>query len=182
MADNKAVISESRASRYKRIMGRVRHHVVREERENERLRGATSFKLVNWAKKYDDWFLDPILGMISPTFGDVVSAAAVLPALYVAVFKIKSFRLAVAIVFVTIIDILVGLIPGIGDIVDAFHKSNKKAGRWVSGYLDNDSKTIREVNRYVLWGGLFIFAILVLIVAFFALIVRFIIWIGSLIW
>lgn len=182
MSDSKAVISESGSFRYKRRMEKVRHHIVREEREKEKLRGATSFKLVNWAKKYDDWFLDPILGMISPTFGDVISAAAVLPCLYVAIVKIKSFRLAVAIVFVTIIDILVGLIPGIGDIVDALHKSNKKSGRWVAGYMDNDPKTIREVNRYVLWGGLLILAIIIFVVAFFALIVRFILWIGSLIW
>lgn len=178
----KGVIRDLGTSRYQKMKREVKAHILREERTNRRLQGSFAYKMVNAGKKYDDWFLDPILGMISPTVGDVVSALAVLPALYVAVFKIKSFKLAVAIAFVTVIDVLCGLIPGVGDVVDALHKSNKKAGRWIAGYLEDDEKTRREVNRHF-WvlGGIII--IIVLIVAlFFTAIVNLMLWLGSFIW
>ena len=86
-----------------------------------------SFRLCWMAKKYDDWFLDPLVGFIIPGVGDIISSAATFPAVYVALFKIRSLKLTMAILATMVLDLLCGLVPGIGDLCDAFYKSSKIA-------------------------------------------------------
>lgn len=164
------VFEVANISAFQGMTQKVEAYFKEEEQYTENILESSSFNLVYMAKKYDDWFLDPFVGMIIPGVGDLISSIAVLPALYVAMFKIKSFKLTFAIFYITVLDVLCGIIPGLGDIVDAFYKTNKKAARWIVGYVEGDPATISEINRSAKWGSVMLVVLGVLIWALFSLI------------
>ena len=135
----------------------------REEHEMETLRDTSAFTTVWFARKYDDWFIDPAVGFFFPEIGDVISSVATFPALYFAAVKLKSFRLTIAILTTILIDLAIGAIPIAGDIADAFHKSSKISSRLIVGYMDNDPKTLSEINKRATV-GLLIAALLIWLV------------------
>lgn len=141
---------------YQEMLDEVNKQLEEDSQQAETLASSTSFNLVYMAKSYDDWFLDPIVGFFIPGVGDIISSLAILPALYVATFKLRSIRLVLAILSAAILDILAGLIPFAGDIVDAFYKSNKIACRLIVGYVEEDEDTMSEINKRAVWGAIFL--------------------------
>lgn len=174
------VIKEIDTSAYEKMVDKLNKAVEEEERHAEALADSPSFQLVYAAKKYDDWFLDPIVGLVIPGFGDILSSIAILPALYVSTVKLQSIRLTIAILYVSILDILCGIIPGAGDLVDAFYKSNKIACRLIVGYVEDDEATQQEINKKATW-GVFVLAIIGLIIyAFYSALVAIYDWFAGL--
>ena len=139
-------------SNFDESIEKVSNYIEQEEHEAEKLSASPSFNLVWLARKYDDWFLDPLVGFIIPGVGDIISSAATLPAVYVALFKIRSIKLTIAILATMAIDLAVGIVPFAGDIIDAFYKSSKIASRLIVGYVENDPDTMSEINRRAIWG------------------------------
>ena len=158
----------------------VEEYYREESRYTDNILESNAYKLVYMAKKYDDWFLDPIVGLVIPGVGDFISSIAAMPALYTAAFKIKSFKLTIAILYITVLDIICGVIPGVGDVVDAFYKSNKKACRWIVGYVEKDPDTISEVKRSAAWGSVMLIVIGILIWALFSVIISIFHWFANL--
>lgn len=158
----------------------VEEYYTEESKYTKNILDSNAYKLVYMSKKYDDWFLDPIVGLIIPGVGDFISSIAAMPALYTAAFKIKSFKLTIAILYITVLDIICGVIPGVGDVVDAFYKSNKKACRWIVGYVEKDRDTISEVKRSATWGSFMLIVIGFLIWALFSVIISIFEWFANL--
>lgn len=152
----------------------------RKEKMAENLAESPAFNLMVWAKRYDDWFLDPIVGFFIPGFGDILSSLATFPALHIAIFKVKSLRLALAIFCGMIIDLIVGAIPVGGDLFDAFFKSNKRAYRLVVGYVDDDEETKEEVKKRAIQGVIILIVIGLLMYFFIELILNIFHWFQSL--
>ena len=165
------VIEKIDISNFTNMASVVEGYFKEEEEYQDNITESSAFNLVYLAKKYDDWFLDPIVGMIIPGVGDIISSIAALPSLYVAMFKVKSFKLTIAIFYITVLDVLCGIIPGVGDIVDAFYKTNKKAARWIVGYVEGDSEAISQINKSAAWGSVMLIVLGVLIWALFNLLV-----------
>ncbi len=157
------VVSIIDTSNFDKRVASVEKYMEEERNQAEKLADSSSFQLVWLAKKYDDWFLDPLVGFVLPGFGDLISSAAILPALYIALFKIRSLKLAFAIFYIGILDLAVGAIPMAGDIIDAFYKANKKAARWIVGYVDNNAAVKDEVNKAAGW-GVFVLALIALLI------------------
>lgn len=170
------VIEKIDISNFSNMTSTVEGYFIEEEAYQENIAESTAFNLVYLAKKYDDYLLDAIVGMFIPGVGDMISSIAALPSLYVAMFKIKSFKLSIAILYITILDVLCGILPGLGDIVDAFYKTNKKAARWIIGYLEQDSQTISEINKSAAWGSVMIIVLGVLIWALFSMLISIFHW------
>ena len=158
----------------------VMEYLKKEERRADKLSDSSAFSMVVLAKKYDDFLLDPLIGLIMPAFGDVISSLAALPAIYVSIFKLRSFKLTIAILYITMLDVLCGLFPGLGDIVDAFYMSNKKACRWIIGYVKEDPQTISEINKSAAWGTVMLVVVGFLIYWLYSIALSFIHWLGSL--
>jgi len=59
--------------------------------------------------------------------------------------------LTLAVLFNTLVDMAIGLVPFIGHIADAFHKSNKKNMNLVLGFVNDDPEVIAEVNEKAKW-------------------------------
>lgn len=167
-------------SKFQKMSEEVDKYFEEEENFNDSIVNSSAFNLVWMAKKYDDWFLDPIVGLIIPGVGDIISSLAALPALYVAMFKVKSFKLSLAIFYITVLDILCGIIPGVGDVVDAFYKANKKSARWIVGYVEGNQNTISEVNKSAAWGSVMLIIIGVLLWLLFSAIVEIFHWFTNL--
>ena len=164
-------------NRYDQNVASVDRHLQDEAYMREKLSRSGAYKYVLMAKKYDDWFLDPIVGFFLPAFGDILSSVAILPAFYIALTKIRSIKLAYAILIIGAIDLLVGSIPTVGDIIDAFYKANKKAARWIVGYVEKDPFVEDEVNQTAIWGTVGLVILIGLIYLCFSLIMGLYHWI-----
>ena len=82
-----------------------------------------------------------------PIVGDILPQIFNFSFFYVSTFKIKSYALTVTILRNILIDILVGIIPYLGIILDVFHKSYQKNFNLIVGFVNNDKNIIREVNQ-----------------------------------
>lgn len=118
------------------------------ERLAELERDSVTFNIAKNLKKYlDDYYLDPLIGLI-PVVGDGINGLIALPMLWLALVRLKSIPLALAIIYNLTLDFLLGLIPFfIGDLIDLFNKANKKNYRLVMGFVEEDKKIMREVNQ-----------------------------------
>lgn len=95
----------------------------------------------------DSYFLDPIIGFFIPGAGDILTSICAIPFIWVAAARVKSIALTLAVIYNTLIDVALGLIPFyIGDIVDVFNRSYKKNYRLIVGYVEDDQEIISEVN------------------------------------
>lgn len=134
------------------------------------------------AKWMDKYFLDPILGFILPAgMGDTLTSIFVIPYIYVAVCKVRSFPLTLAVIFNVLRDVALGLIPFcIGDIIDTFNRSYVQNARLIVGFVEDDKSIIEEVNRKALWTGVLILIFCAIIYLLVRLAIQVGSWIGSL--
>lgn len=115
------------------------------------------------SKWMDSYFLDPIIGFFLPTVGDFIGVMLAVPFMYVSLTRIKSLPLTLAIMFNTLIDMLIGLVPCIGDIFDIFHRSHKKNYKLLTGFVEDDAEIKRQVNKDAIKCGVGIVIVLLLI-------------------
>lgn len=80
------VIKKIDLSGFEEKVNKANARMEREEEMAENLAESPAFNLMVWAKRYDDWFLDPLVGLFIPGIGDLLSSLATLPALHVAIF------------------------------------------------------------------------------------------------
>lgn len=151
---------------------RIDHAIEKEEarrRKKEQKRQAletdSSYRMVKGiATVMDKYFLDPIIGFFLPAFGDILTSVMTLPSIMVALFKVRSIPLTLAIIYNMLVDMLIGLIPfWIGDILDAFNRSYVKNYRLIVGFVEDDKEVIHEVNRKAVFTGICILVFCLLI-------------------
>ena len=96
----------------------------------------------------DEYYVDAIIGFVLPGIGDIVTAVCTMPFIWYSLMKIRSVPLTLAVIYNTLVDVMLGLIPFfVGDILDLFHRAYSKNMRLISGFVDGDKEVIREVNR-----------------------------------
>lgn len=100
------------------------------------------------AKWMDRYYLDAVLGLLLEGVGDLLTQLLTLPYIYVSAVKIRSLPLTLAVIYNSLRDLAVGLIPlYIGDVLDVFNRSFVQNFRLITGFVDDDKEVIREVNR-----------------------------------
>lgn len=121
---------------------------LRKESRKEEIEESSSYQLCHQiAKVMDKYYLDPIIGLI-PGVGNLISSIGILPYLYVALFKVRSISLTLAIIYNTLIDALVGYVPFyLGTIIDIFNRSYLRNVRLITGFVEDKREVIREVNE-----------------------------------
>lgn len=134
------------------------------------------------AKWMDKYFIDPILGFILPAgMGDTLTSIFVIPYIYVAACKVRSFPLTLAVIFNVLRDVALGLIPFcIGDIIDTFNRSYVQNAQLIVGFVEDDKSIIEEVNRKAFWTGVLILIFCAIIYLLVRLAIQVGSWIGSL--
>lgn len=108
----------------------------------------------------DQYHLDPVVGLLFPGFGDVLSSGMTLPFLYFSLFRVKSATLTLAILYNTLMDALLGLFPVVGDVVDFFHKGSKKNYQLIVGFVENDESVVKAVRKRSFFMLVMIFVLL----------------------
>ena len=131
------------------------------------------------ARWMDRYYIDPIVGFFLPAYGDIVTALLNLPYLYLSMLKLRSIPLTLAIIYNMLFDILVGLIPILGDFFDVFNKSYTKNSRLLHGFIENDQKIIGKINRKALIIGALCLLLVLLIYLLILLILQIGSWIGD---
>lgn len=117
-------------------------------------------KICKWM---DTFYLDPILSIIPGGIGDIISQTLTVPFIYVAATKIKSLPLTLAIIYNSLVDMLIGAIPVLGDIIDIFNKNHKKNYKLLTGFIEDDKEIKHEVNKKAIFCGIAI-AILIFLI------------------
>ncbi|WP_416190603.1 DUF4112 domain-containing protein [Neisseria sp. CCUG12390] len=116
----------------------------------QHLENSRSYRLSRLLKRYlDDYYLDGFIGLI-PVAGDVFSQMFNLVFVYISVFKIRSVSLTVVVIFNSLLDLLVGLIPLVGTVLDFFHRSYKRNFELLEGFSRNDAEVIHRVRHQAL--------------------------------
>lgn len=128
----------------------------------------------------DRWMLDPIVGLLLPGGGDLLTTSLNLPYLYISIFKVKSLPLTLAVVYNILFDLFVGLVPLLGDILDFFVRSYNRNLRLVVGFVEGNSDIIAEVKRKATMTAAFIVILLGLIYLLFSLLDTILSWMGDL--
>lgn len=139
------------------------NHRTRKELKKLEIEKSTHYQIIKNTKKWmDDYHLDGLIGLI-PIVGDIATQFFSYSFLYVAIVKVKSYRLTMAILLNSLIDILVGLIPYAGIVLDFVHRSYKHNFELIVGFVNDDKKVIQQVNRRALWTTIGVFIVLILI-------------------
>lgn len=139
--------------------------IERKKREKrEKLEKDPAYNLCTKISKWmDTFYLDPILSLIPGGVGDIISQALTVPFIYVAATKIKSLPLTLAIIYNSLVDMLIGAIPLIGDVMDIFNKSHKKNYKLLNGFIEDDADVKKKVNKDATKCGVWIVILLVLL-------------------
>lgn len=138
------------------------------QQQLRRLQDSKVYHAMESLERYmDRYYLDAIIGFI-PGWGDAFSLLCATPFIYFSARVIKSVPLTLAVINNALRDILLGLIPFfVGDIIDAFHRSNARNMAMVRGFVEGDETVIRQVNQRA-WQAA---AVLLLLLALIALMI-----------
>ena len=148
--------------------------IVKRINKRKDIENSKSFQMVKKISKVmDDWFIDPIVGLI-PGVGDFFTPIFSLPFLYVSLFKVKSIPLSLAIIFNILMDVVLGLIPYVGDAVDFFYRGFRKNMRMIVSYVEGDEETIRNVKRKAVFMAISI--VILCVATYFLIRVHILIW------
>lgn len=150
---------KEQASMDKALAENEARHALKEERRME-LEKHWDYKALMWSDKYIDRFgIDALIDLI-PYAGSFIGVLFMIPPLRIAIKKIKSLPLTLAVLYNYLMDALVGLVPFVGPVLDFFFHANSRSAKLVVGYVEDDWELIKEVRRKAVY---FAIAIVVLI-------------------
>lgn len=153
---------------------------LKKEYKRMEIESSSSYKMTKGiATLMDKYFLDPIIGLV-PGAGDVLSSVLMVPSVYVSLFKIKSLPLTLAVTFNILKDMLFGIIPYIGIVIDFINRAYIQNMRLIVGFVEDDKAIIEDVNRKALWMGILIAVFIGLIWLMFKFVANTLEWIGGL--
>ena len=125
-----------------------------------------SYRMLKWiATAMDKWYIDPIIGFLAPGLGDIFMSVMIVPFIYVTLCKVKSIPLTLAIIFNTLMDALIGIIPLLGDVYDVLNRSYKQNYAMIVGFVEGDKRITRRVNGKAVEFLIFIVALCFIIVS-----------------
>lgn len=95
--------------------------------------------------------IDAVLGFFEE-IGDIASGLFGLLYIFLSLFVVRSIRLAIAVLYVTLVDLLIGLIPVAGSVVDAVFCGSYINRTMIKGFVEGDAKIKRRVNLIAAFG------------------------------
>lgn len=136
--------SERQIRRQERAKQRALKERERDQLRREEIERNSLYKtLIKGAFGFD--VADAVLGFLE-TIGDVLSGLLALTYVYLSLFVVRSLRLTVAVLGVAFVDLLMGLVPGIGTLLDVVFCGNYINRTMIKGYVEGDEKMRRRVN------------------------------------
>lgn len=173
----------------KREQAQIARSIQKEEERQKKkiqrqieIEESTSYRMIEGISKWmDKYFIDPLLGFVPGGVGDFLSAVCVVPFIYVAAVKVRSFPLTLAVIFNVLKDMAIGLIPfWIGNILDFVNRAYLKNMRLIVGFVEDDKEVIARVNKNAFWMGVLIVIFCLIIYWLVKLAVALVEWVGGL--
>lgn len=112
----------------------------------------------------ENYYLDSIISLF-PVVGDFLAQTFNFSFLYISMFKLKSYRLTMVILLNSLIDILLGIIPYAGIVLDFLYRSYKENFDLVVGFVEEDPVVIKKINQRALWSTIGVIVVFLLIIA-----------------
>lgn len=138
---------------------------LKKELQKKQIEKSRHYQIIKFSKKWlEDYHLDGIIGLV-PIVGDIASQFFSYSFLYVAIVRLKSYRLTMAILCNVLLDILIGLIPYLGIVLDFVHRSYKYNFNLIIGFVNDDPEIVRQVNKRAAWTTVVVVVLCGLIVA-----------------
>lgn len=133
---------------------------------SEKLRSSRLYRATQavtlWMDRYN---VDGVAGLVPGGVGDIVSAGFAVVHVYFSAFRLRSIPLTLAILNNTLRDIFLGMLPFfVGDVIDFFHKANKRNMALIDGFINDDEIVIHEVNRKATQSALVLVALVAAII------------------
>ena len=140
--------------------------LIKEEAKKLKLKDSRLYNamqdITQWMDRY---YLDGVAGLVPGGIGDMVSAVFAVVHVYFSAFRLRSIPLTLAILNNTLRDIFLGMLPFfVGDVIDFFHKANKRNMALIDGFLNNNQEIIHEVNRKATQSALVLVALVAAII------------------
>ena len=109
---------------------------------SEKLRSSRLYRATQavtlWMDRYN---VDGVAGLVPGGVGDIVSAGFAVVHVYFSAFRLRSIPLTLAILNNTLRDIFLGMLPFfVGDVIDFFHKANKRNMALIDGFINDDER------------------------------------------
>lgn len=153
------------------------------QHRKEQLAQSSLYRWMQDTTRYlDKYYLDGLIGFIPWGIGDFFSSLFSLVHLYFSIFWLRSVPLTLAILYNTLRDILLGLIPFfVGNVFDFFHKANIKNMQLIDGFIRDDKEIIRSVNKKAMYSVIMIVVFCILIFLMLLLLAYLVKWLGTII-
>lgn len=132
-------------------LAKEQERVAKKEAKREKMMNRSSYRImVKTAKYMDKYYLDPLIGLIPGGVGDVLSSSLAMPFIYYSLCVVRSIPLTLAVIYNVLLDVLVGAIPFVGNVLDIFKRSYLSNLRLITGYIEDDKEIISKVRKKAL--------------------------------
>lgn len=142
--------SDKKVERMERTKAAAEVALRKKTEQRQRIEQSNLYKvLIKRAIGLD--IIDAVLGFFEE-IGDLASGLFGLLYLFLSLFVVRSIRLAIAVLSVTLVDLLIGLIPLAGSVVDAVFCGSYINRTMIKGFVEGDAKIKRRVNLIASFG------------------------------
>lgn len=132
-------------------LAKEQERVAKKEAKREKMMNRSSYRImVKTAKYMDQYYLDPLIGLIPGGVGDVLSSSLAMPFIYYSLCVVRSIPLTLAVIYNVLLDVLIGAIPFVGNVLDIFKRSYLSNLRLITGYIEDDKEIISKVRKKAL--------------------------------
>lgn len=132
-------------------LAKEQERVAKKEAKREKMMNRSSYRImVKTAKYMDQYYLDPLIGLIPGGVGDVLSSSLAMPFIYYSLCVVRSIPLTLAVIYNVLLDVLIGAIPFVGNVLDIFKRSYLNNLRLITGYIEDDKEIISKVRKKAL--------------------------------
>lgn len=132
-------------------LAKEQERVAKKEAKREKMMNRSSYRImVKTAKYMDQYYLDPLIGLIPGGVGDVLSSSLAMPFIYYSLCVVRSIPLTLAVIYNVLLDVLIGAIPFLGNVLDIFKRSYLSNLRLITGYIEDDKEIISKVRKKAL--------------------------------
>lgn len=157
--------SEKEKRRQEEALRKAEQRRLEQMAVRERIESSTLYKvLIKGAIVFD--VADALMGLMEFA-GDSLSFLVSMGYVVVSAKVVRSTRLTTAVFLVSLIDLLVGFIPGVGDLIDVIFCSSLINRSLIQGFVEGDSKAKRRVNIISIIGFAIVAGLVYLIVHIF---------------
>lgn len=132
-------------------LAKEQERIAKKEAKREKMMNRSSYRImVKTAKYMDKYYLDPLIGLIPGGVGDVLSSSLAMPFIYYSLCVVRSIPLTLAVIYNVLLDVLIGAIPFVGNVLDIFRRSYLDNLRLITGYIEDDKEIISKVRKKAL--------------------------------